>query len=440
MSGQLAARMGDQVSHTDAAFGFGLGGAVGVAAGIALLTVATGGADLLVLAAAGGAVAMAGGGALAGMKIGSTYGAPSGDIVTGSVSIIINGQLAARALADTAVCDNHSGPMQIATGSTSVFFNTMPAARLGDVTVCDARISTASPNVIIGGGTASYASVNPEVPALAVTIARDMAIGGTAVALLAGGGAAYAAAGWAGVGVFGLQAGAGFAGGAVGGVVGGAIGQQVGGARGQAIGEVTGGVLGGAGSGLAAGRLGASASAAEAATGDAAATSADPDLFTPKKLGQTEPGAVPMTPDLQAQMDAASDRGGMSAPGYPDLPPDAAKTFGADPVPWSGDDPGSPDSMSRVIGSAKSDNGSFWSPGDPPSSEADWRGGSAVLNDWNGNGAYVTSPTAGMRGWTGPAAPQVSSDGTSVLPGQSQQIWLPPGSASPSAPLPSPWR
>ena len=36
--------MGDSVSHTDAAFGFGLGGEIGLAVGLALLTVATGGA------------------------------------------------------------------------------------------------------------------------------------------------------------------------------------------------------------------------------------------------------------------------------------------------------------------------------------------------------------------------------------------------------------
>ena len=154
------------------------------------------------------------------------------------------------------MCDNHAGPQQIATGSTSVFFNTMPAARLGDDTVCDSRISTASDNVIIGGGTASYASVRGEVPAALVDVAAAMAIGGTAVALGAGGAAAYAAAGWAGVGVFGLQAGAGFAGGAVGEAVGGAIGQAAGGARGEAWGEVGGGLLGGVGAGAAAGRLG----------------------------------------------------------------------------------------------------------------------------------------------------------------------------------------
>ncbi len=117
-----------------------------------------------------------------------------------------NGAQAARALADVADCQNHSGPQQIATGSTSVFINSVPAARLGDNTVCDARISTASANVFIGGGTAAYAAISAEVSPLAVTIARDMAIGGTAVALGAGAGAGFLAGGWAGAGVFGLQA------------------------------------------------------------------------------------------------------------------------------------------------------------------------------------------------------------------------------------------
>jgi uncharacterized Zn-binding protein involved in type VI secretion len=257
VTGQLAARRGDAVAHSDALFGFGLGGAVGLAAGIALLTVATGGADLLLLAAAGGAVALAGGGALAGMKIGGTYGDKAGSIVSGSPTILINGQHAARTLGDVAVCDNHAGSQQIATGSTTVFFNRMPAARLGDATVCDAHIASASANVIIGGGTAAYAAIHGEVPELAVTIARDMAIGGTAIALGAGAGAAYAAAGWAGVGVFGLQAGGGFAGGMVGGALGGAIGQAVGGAQGQAWGEVLGGTAGGLGTGAVMGQLGA---------------------------------------------------------------------------------------------------------------------------------------------------------------------------------------
>ena len=171
MTTPAAARQGDAISHTDAGFGFGLGGAIGLAAGLALLTVATGGADLAVLAAVGGAVALTGGGALAGMNIGATYGSPTGDIVTGSPNVHVNGQNAARTLADVAVCDEHNAPQKIATGSTSVFINGMPAARLGDLTICDARISSASQNVFIGGGTTSYANISPEVPKLAVDVA-----------------------------------------------------------------------------------------------------------------------------------------------------------------------------------------------------------------------------------------------------------------------------
>jgi hypothetical protein len=184
---------------------------------------------------------------------------------------------AARAVADVALCHDHDGPQQIATGSMTVFFNGMPASRLGDQTVCDARISSASPNVIIGGGTGQYAAISAEVSPLEVTIARDMAIGGTAVALGAGAGAAFLAAGWAGVGVFGMQAAGGLALGAAGSVAGGAIGGAIdpvhGAAWGQAIGGVGGGAAGGLAGGAAAGRMGLSGSiAGDAAAGDSAAS------------------------------------------------------------------------------------------------------------------------------------------------------------------------
>ncbi len=434
-----AARQGDAISHTDSAFGFGLGGAIGLAAGLALLTVATGGADLAVLAAIGGAVALTGGGALAGMNIGATYGSPTGDIVTGSPNVHVNAQNAARALADMAVCDDHDAPQKIATGSTSVFINGMPAARLGDLTICDARISSASSNVFIGGGTGSFANISPEVPQLAVDVAASMVIAGSAVALGAGGAAAYASAGWAGAGVFGLQAAGGIAGGAALGAAGKSIGGALDGARGAAWGEAIGGLGGGLAGGAAAGRLGvATIGDTSAASLGAASAEDQAGPFTPIKTDQTEPGAVPMTSDLQSQMDAANARGAMSAEGYPDLPAEKAQTFGATPTPWNGDDPANSGTISRVIGSNETANGGFWSSGDP-ATEADWRGGSAVQNNWNGNGASVQSPTTGLRGWSGPAAPQMSSDGTSVLPGGSQQIWIPPGSASPSAPTPTPW-
>ena len=241
MTAAPAARYTDTVSHTESGLGFGLGGAIGLGVGLALLTVATGGADLAVLAAVGGAVALTGGGALMGMRIGATYGHVVGDIATGSPNVTVNSLFSARTLADTALCSDHDGPQKIATGSTSVFINGMPAARLGDLTICDARISSASGNVVIGGGTGGYAPIRAEVSPVLVDVALAMAIGGTAVALGAGAGAAFAAGGWAGAGVFGLQAGGGLAGGIAGGLAGGAIGQALGGAQGQAWGEAIGG-------------------------------------------------------------------------------------------------------------------------------------------------------------------------------------------------------
>jgi uncharacterized Zn-binding protein involved in type VI secretion len=238
-----AARLGDSVAHTDSGFGFGMGGLLGLAAGALLVgaTIATGGAALAVVAAVGGAVALTGGGALEGMSIGATYGHTVGDIATGSPTVWTNGAQAARTLADVADCQDHSGPQQIATGSTSVFINGVPAARLGDHTVCDARISTASANVFIAGG-------------------------------------------WAGAGVFGLQAAGGIGGGLLGGALGGAIGGAIdpvhGAAWGQAVGGLGGGVGGGLAGGAAAEGLGLSGAGsggtANLAAGDAAADGATP--------------------------------------------------------------------------------------------------------------------------------------------------------------------
>ncbi len=154
--------------------------------------------------------------------------------------------------------------------------------------------------------------------------------------------------------------------------------------------------------------------------------------YQAKKIGQTEPGAVEETPALRAQMDEAANRSAMSADGYPDLPTDAARTFGGTPRPWDGNSESGP--ISRIIGQPSSADGSFWSQGLPPSSEAEWRSDSAVLNDWNGDGGYVTADPSNLKGWIGPSAPQISSDGISVLPGQGTQIWVPRGSAVPSSP------
>jgi hypothetical protein len=173
-----------------------------------------------------------------------------------------------------------------------------------------------------------------------------------------------------------------------------------------------------------------------ASLGDQAGDAVESGLFQPKLIGQTEPGAVEMTPEIQASMDAANARGAMSAAGYPDLPADAAKTFGETPIPWNGDE--APGPISRVIGSGSNPAGEYWLP-TAPTTEAEWRGGVAVQNDFNGDGAMVQADPAGLRGWIGKAAPQVSSDGVHALPGDQYQIWMPSGSAQPSSAVPTPW-
>jgi hypothetical protein len=160
-------------------------------------------------------------------------------------------------------------------------------------------------------------------------------------------------------------------------------------------------------------------------------------VLLPKKLNAVEPGAVDAAPELEAEMDVANDRGAMKQEGYPDLPEGVAKTFGETPRPWNGDEASGP--ISRVVDADSNPNGSFWSPNSPPVSEADWRAGSAVQNNWNGDGGYVQSSASGLRGWIGKAAPQLSSDGEHMLPGGEDQIWIPPNSAAPSNVTPTPW-
>ena len=81
------------------------------------------------------------------------------------------------------------------------------------------------------------------------------------------------------------------------------------------------------------------------------------NLFLPKKIGVLEPGAVPSTPELEAARDAAKLRTGQSAPGYPDLPDDAAQTFGEGVRPWDGSTQSAP--ISRVIDVDSNPAGSY---------------------------------------------------------------------------------
>lgn len=163
---EAAARVDDPIEHSSALGGLLAGLAIGAGAvlvGIAI--VGTGGLGAVALCA------MVGAGAATGAGIGQLLGSLSfachdtGQIKSGSANVFTNGKPAARAHVDTAVCDNHaSTPQTLAQGSDSVYINGLPAARVGDRTVCDAKISAGSGNVFIGGGTETTDIISPEVP------------------------------------------------------------------------------------------------------------------------------------------------------------------------------------------------------------------------------------------------------------------------------------
>ncbi|OUM05743.1 type IV secretion protein Rhs [Pseudomonas syringae] len=157
-----AARLNDPIEHTGSLTGLLAGFAIG-AIGAALI-VGTGGLA---------AVAIVGAAAATGAGIGQLVGSMSfcshqtGQIISGSSNVNINGKAAARAHVDKARCDDHGpGPKVLAQGSSTVYINGYPAARVNDRTECDAKISSGSNNVFIGGETETTDAISPEVPVL----------------------------------------------------------------------------------------------------------------------------------------------------------------------------------------------------------------------------------------------------------------------------------
>lgn len=157
-----AARVNDPIEHTGSLTGLLAGLAIGAIG--AALVVGTGGLA---------AVAIVGASAATGAGVGQLIGSLSccnhqtGQIVSGSSNVYINGEPAARSHADHAKCDEHSSrPQVISQGSSNVYINGHPAARVGDRTACDAKIVVGSSNVFIGGGTETTDPINPEVPEL----------------------------------------------------------------------------------------------------------------------------------------------------------------------------------------------------------------------------------------------------------------------------------
>ena len=162
--------------------------------------------------------------------------------------------------------------------------------------------------------------------------------------------------------------------------------------------------------------------------------------YTPKQDGRIDPGAVPDTPEIIEAKNAADGRTAPPAPdGWPKLPDDVAKTFGADPQPVH-----LPEgtTLYRVISADKGAGGSYWSTDPVPSTEGAWRASSAVTDEFNGDGGYVqtTVPPGGANGWSGPTAPQPAAYPNMSLPGGGNQIWVPRETFIPDGPpQPTPW-
>jgi uncharacterized Zn-binding protein involved in type VI secretion len=135
-------------------------------------------------------------------------GACSGNVFT-------NGLPAARAHVDVVDCFKHSPPYPpIATGSATVFINGQPAARVDDITGCSAVISSGSNNVFIGGGTVQTDAIEPEklVPdgvhaaLFVVGVGSAIVLGGPIIATagLIGGAAGQLGGEWLGGKAFGI--------------------------------------------------------------------------------------------------------------------------------------------------------------------------------------------------------------------------------------------
>ncbi len=187
MSLKPAARVGDDIAHSNAGTGMLMGVLAGAAVGAVLIaaTVATGG--LALVAAAGAAAGMVSAGGLGGMYIGeASMGPACGKFVTGSPNVFINGRPALFTAGSFASCSKDSGAIPLATGSSTVLINTGMAGREGEKVGCSAvSVAQVSPNVFIGGDSVQdpRVAIQPEVPGWAVTTLQVLGVAGAIAAL-----------------------------------------------------------------------------------------------------------------------------------------------------------------------------------------------------------------------------------------------------------------
>ncbi|NOT85821.1 MAG: hypothetical protein HOP02_13810, partial [Methylococcaceae bacterium] len=163
-----AARIGDEISHTQAFAGFILGAIVGVlflAAAAALMFVTGGLAVFLICMLASGLLAgLAPHMPAIGEAIGSMFKTTTGTITTGSFNVFTNTRNSAHVQRSIVACSKDYPVQMVAEGSTNVFINNCAAARIDDSITCGAKISSGSENVFIGGGRKPYLPIQSEVP------------------------------------------------------------------------------------------------------------------------------------------------------------------------------------------------------------------------------------------------------------------------------------
>ncbi len=159
-----AARVTDPIEHTSALTGFLVGAVLGIAL-IAAVAFATFTCGFGVALLAGMAAGIGAQGLLSlGEAIGRMFSSPSGNIVTGSSDVYVNGKPAAYATLSGVACTKHNPIPLVAQGSTNIFINGRPAARKDDKITCGAAIGDGSHDTFFHGGTQTYLPVADEVP------------------------------------------------------------------------------------------------------------------------------------------------------------------------------------------------------------------------------------------------------------------------------------